>query len=298
MPEILKNQFVHIVNKNNPDLNDITDNIFDAAERYSHACKHIKSSPKNKHVNSHVLAVNIGENTSVRPKECSICGGGHHISACDKFLSAKEKTDKLREIKRCTKCGGPNHNAGKCKFNFYKPCFHCGVKSHFSYLCLSKDNKNNKVSKLNHSKPLSVNANCLTLGSRHSEDVILPTFTIGVKNGYMIRALKDTGCTNCFIRKSLAKMLNCKILDRITVTIKGMNINRLHEAEVVEVKILIGNKAVSVSAITIEKITIDLNVPQLSIVVRGYKERGYKFADEYLNNSDKVDNIEFILGSW
>ena len=136
MPEILKNQFVHIVNKNNPDLNDITDNIFDAAERYSHTCKHIKSSPRN-------------------------------------------------------------------------------------------------------------NTNCLTLGSRHSEDVILPTFTFGVKNGYMIRALKDTSCTNCFIRKSLAKMLNCKILNRISVTIKGMNINQLHE--VVEVKFLIGNKAVSCS---------------------------------------------------
>ena len=103
----------------------------------------------------------------------------------------------------------------------YKPCPNCNAKNHFGYLCLTRKGKV-KVDTLN---TMHVNANCLTLGSGHSEDVVLPTFSITMDNEFTMRVLKDTGCTNCFIKRSLAKSLNCKVLKRIKVSINGMNIN-------------------------------------------------------------------------
>ena len=152
------------------------------------------------------------------------------------------------------KCAGPKHNADNCKFNFYKPCSKCSVKSHFIYLCLSQ--LKSRISNKNNPNIKNVNANCLTLCSDRSEDVILPTFTVSIANGTIIKALKDTGCTNCSVKKSLAKQLKCEVLSKIKVSINGMSINRLYDAEVVKLQYFIGDSLVTVNVITFENISI------------------------------------------
>lgn len=293
MPDKLQTQFVHIVNKDIPDLQEIIDNVFEAARRFSNVSK----SGNSKNIDSHSMAVNIDQSVTTKTKICILCSKFHHTSACDNYPAAKDKTDRLRRMGRCVRCSGPNHNAGNCKFKFYKPCVYCNTKNHFGYLCLSKSKGNNDgISNLNKNNPVHVNANCLAMNT--NSDVVLPTFTIKTVNGNLVRILKDSGCTNCFIRKSLVNLYKCKVLERIKVNVNGMNVNQMYDSEVVEVEFLINNTIVTIKAITIEDISINLNVPKLGDVVDCFLKNNFKLADNYLDvNSHKINNVDFILGS-
>ena len=297
LPHEFKDQFVHITNKNHPNLIEIQDNVFEAAERYINMSKsHALTGPSlaELNLNSHGLAVNIDKSVD-RKKSCILCCKDHHISMCSKYPSAKDKTDQLRHLSRCVRCAGPNHNANSCKFKFYKSCNSCNGKNHFTYLCLSKKKCE---SKLKTDGVVHVNANCLTLGSGHSVDIILPTFTLNLNNDTKIRALKDSGCTNCFIRRSVAKDCNFRVLQHVKVNINGMNVNQLYDSELVEVKFKVANAIKTVSAITIDNLSIKLNVPKLGSVVTAFVQKGYRMADETLDSyTSQIDNIDFILGS-
>ena len=109
MPKSLQNQFVHITNTNNPQLAQIEEHLFEAAERFSDIKKSSnankvsnisKSTTNGSKLETVGLAANISDSKS-KPKYCSLCSASnkpkeHPIYKCPNFPSPKSKLDKLK----------------------------------------------------------------------------------------------------------------------------------------------------------------------------------------------------------
>ena len=66
----------------------------------------------------------------------------------------------------------------------------------------------------------------------------------------------------------------------------------------VEVPIKLGNFSYNISAMVVPSINFKLNLSSLGQVVKGFKSKGYKFADTILNDdSESIDDIDILLGS-
>ena len=284
-PEELKVQFIHIVNNSHPSLQDIEEHIFEAADRFISACRVRELNDKIRDQEVLGLAVNIDQSkTELKSVKCILCNGDHHLSKCDSYKTAKDKTDKLRSMNRCVRCAGANHNANNCKFSFYKQCFLCKAKNHFTYLCLTKS----KDSRHSNSMPrddVQLNANCGSLNSDYSSGKMLPTFSVETNSGRRVRCLKDSGCTHCFIRGSIVKELGWTILKKIKVSVNGMNTDQVYDSDLVEGKLKLGNRTYTVKAITLPDIKITLNLPDLTRIVQEFRNKGYEFADSFLNDN-------------
>lgn len=131
-----------ITNKSKPSLQEISDNVFEATDRYvkQNERKESLKSAKSKTIPSSTLvsAVNIQE-----PKSkafCVLCSNDknssdHPMISCPIYSNARKRVDKLRAMNACTKCSFKNHSTNDCKFKFKSACRHCN-ESHMSYLCL------------------------------------------------------------------------------------------------------------------------------------------------------------------
>ena len=167
----LQESFITVTGKYKPDLNEIEQFKFDAAERYndrqkkfnnrrsfsSNATKDHKSehdkTVKSKEKSSSYAANVPGQDKSSKPDWCRLCQGTgsdtkHKVVQCEKFPSVKAKIDRIHQLKGCIKCGYSNHQKDSCKFSFVKKCRHC-EGSHMSWLCL-KGNSVNVASDTGH----------------------------------------------------------------------------------------------------------------------------------------------------
>ena len=102
-----------------------------------------------------------------------------------------------------------------------------------------------------------------------------------------------------FISRTLADKLNLKtVKDQTPVKVNGINSSQQYDTRIVEVKINVGNKSQIIQALCLPSINIKLLLPNLGKVVKGFRERGYILADEYLTENDTtIDGIDFILGT-
>ena len=300
----MKTQFIHIVNKSRPSLDDIQDKIFEATERYLEMNKYM-SSPRNNDIKKiESCAVDIKHKQRFRP--CILCVKNgiatvdHPINKCSVYSTAKAKIDMLKKFNCCLKCGNEGHETNNCKFNFLKKCFHCS-KNHFSYLCVSKpENSNNSGSadKKSISNSTAV-ISSETVYSKIGSDVILPTFTCSLPNGVDFRCLKDTGSQSNFVSSDFASANNLKIVFKCDdIVVNGINASKDYESNIVEVPTIVGNKRYVLYAVCIPRIRTSLSLPNLSDIVKRFKEKGYVLADKLLSpDSTNLSNINFIFGS-
>ena len=87
-------------------------------------------------VGTHLVATNPS------PK-CIFCGQLHFMTQCTTYPSVKDRTNRLSELNRCTRCTYIGHSQDSCKFQF-KSCRFCELTNHHSALCF----KNQPTSKL------------------------------------------------------------------------------------------------------------------------------------------------------
>ena len=257
LPNEYQTQYLHITNKNKPTLEDIQENIFEVAERVRTISK-----PKLANIEASSLAANVvGKKTDTIPKfkPCVLCDkvdAKHPIFKCDKFNSPIAKINKLKELKFCIKCAGPNHFANECKYQFKKPCYICNKNNHFSFLCLNtkkgdnsynNKNVNNKNDKTNLKDKDSINSGTchveMTASNVNVSQNILPTFTCSLKGGKKLSALLDSGAQISFINDKISNKYKFKILKKdVNITIKGFNSHFEHKTNVVEVPIYMKDK--------------------------------------------------------
>ena len=193
MPKQFQNQFVHIINSNNPTLEEIDFYFFEAAERYNSVRRSSggdtrKAGDRNLGEAS-VMAVDI--NFKHKPKVCNIClfnkkTSSHPIFKCPVYISPKMKLEQLKLMKACFKCGFANQYSSDCKFNFRQLCTNCGGK-HFNYLCGATNGAPRG------SSVISNNIVTMDIESRFTEnnyDIILPTFSCNITTTTMSKRWK------------------------------------------------------------------------------------------------------------
>ena len=353
MNDTFKSQLTQITNQSKPSLKEMMDNFFEACERYSNCTKKFKDrkfksdgkvdswrsdSMNNKRVPISTptkifpkavstsfaadVAFDLPQDISIF-KKCPLCEEEdfeHSINKCNKFLTPKEKLNKLIDLKRCLKCASSNHDTNKCKYRFKRLCSKCSTW-HFSFLC-DKETDTNVVSKTvipasasrkfksNNKKVRSdrvIDAENLTAVSNNvismemfiSEGSILPTITCYIQNGDVIRCLSDSGAQANFITEAKAKANNLKIIKNdISVVINGFNGSKTYNANVVEVPLDFDGQKLIIEAICIPEININLNLPGLSQLCTKLKNAGFRLADQLLpGQSDEIKNLDMVLGA-
>ena len=114
--------------------------------------------------------------------QCSLCSeqsSDHPLFKCKKFSTPRDKTDELKAVGGCIKCGYTNHKTADCRFKFSKPCVYCKA-SNLSFLCLAR-------TKYNCSQNLKINNNSVSVNCNNtyiSNCTILPTFSFTLSDGY------------------------------------------------------------------------------------------------------------------
>ena len=305
---------VAISNHTRPTLNEIETHFFEACERYSYTQK----SKQSKNHQSENITVDYASNIKIKNDKkpfCLMCNKSnkpddHFISKCTNFPTPSSKIDQLKALKGCLICGQINHLAKDCKIAKKIKCYNC-EQPHMSYLCpegkkldeiinetpqtdVSKKAKNKKAnssvnthSKVTVSEVLNIDAD---------ERSILPTFSCLV-NEHKIRAFKDCGCQSNFVSERLASELQLKtVKDNVDLSVKGINVLKRYKTRSVEVNLNVGGIQHTINALCLPEIDINLNLPNLSIVIKEFTDRGYDLVDDNLVGKDKIDNIEFILG--
>lgn len=314
LPEDFKHQLVSVSNHNKPSLSKIQEHIFEAAERYVAISKSKEYSFRGNDKFVTGMAVNVEPNLApIQPtptqafnkgnkpdafKPCILCSNDnnksdHPIHKCNKYATPKAKTDRLKVLKGCLRCANVNHFAKNCTFKFRKSCYFCKSPNHFSFLCMSanKDGYTNNIRNVHH-----MSVTCNNLQSGLSSNTILPTFTVNSVDGSVIRCLKDSGCTACFVDRALATRDKLKTLRNITVNVNGVNNSQYYNTKIVEMKLNMNDKIVHIPAIVLPKIKTQLNIDGLGKVVETLRSKGLELADSMLKG-DSIDNIQFILGT-
>ena len=333
-----QNQLRAVTNKNFPTLTEIDDSFFSACERYDNAREKFnskKAKANEYHSNKNVstsLAADVNYNKGEKKKiYCILCikdghkNVSHSLKECNTYADATSKIKKLNSLKGCISCGRLNHMAPQCpvvQFN----C-RCGEK-HFTMFCTKSSNREEKVTKPPVKKPNSNNGNSKPSDSHNNQsssssdgnvvqssmqigvitrgfqsqiggNSILPTFTCEINNGFKVRTLRDTGCQDNFILQKIANQLNLPVDDNhVELTIKGINAAKSFITKAVIVNMKVDNEIHCIRALCVPTLDIFLKLQKLGLVVQGFKNKGYKLADEYLDeNSKAIDNIQLLLGS-
>lgn len=298
MPESFKREMIHITNTSKPTLPDIDKSLFNAAERYLNLHAGGTSKDVSEKYTGLAVKVTTGESMTNNSKfrSCVLCNNSNHvISKCTKFVTPRDKANRLKELKACLRCANISHRASECKFRFHKPCFHCNGQ-HFSFLCLSnKPDRKIKGEVNTTSSTITVNCEALSLGA--TSHVLLPTFTCKLKNGYKLRGLKDTGCQTTFLRTDIARKYNLKFISKIKLSINGFNSTQSYNTEVVEVELMFGSDCHKINAILIDDIASSMSLPGLKKIVAGFTEKGYNLSDSFLlDGDDSIGNFDILLG--
>ena len=300
-----KSHLVQISTKSKPSISEIVEHFFTANERYSQAQKiyHSKKSSvqSKKEKNSTSFAVNVKEKGNGRQKTCSLClkaeekVSDHPIHLCPKFTNPQSKIEQIIKCNGCTKCAGLNHTTANCKFRFDRKCDKC-FKWHFRFLCPQWSTGSQDRKKATGTSTTEASSGVVVLKNSTS-DSVLPTFTFEV-DGTTYRALKDGGSQSSFVSKNLAESHNLTILQRdVKILIEGFNKPQTYLTRVVQVPIKLGDRLHMVSSVVVPDIKVRLNLPRLSDVVKGFRDKGYNLADSFLDRSNDIHQTDFLLGA-
>ena len=315
LTEPFKNQLISITNVSRPSLSQIIDKAFEANTRM----RDLKSlSSGTIQPRAITLATTMDrtlkkESVGGKTVQCTLCTKGDHFAKdCTVYCNPDEKLERAKSFSLCLKCARKQHN-GKC-FNLSRRCRKCN-KWHFDYMCNAKPKETSKgktPKKEETSKEPSKNSNPSTVSvesvsssivfpvnNNLENDVLLPTFTANLKgDGAQAekRSVYDPWSQATFIKESLARELQCKVLHDVDLSVKGFNSCRNSKAKLVEVFLQVEDKNYRIKAVTVPKFDLAISAPKLGNVVETFKSKGYILADKHLGH-DLIADIEFMLGS-
>lgn len=305
---------VHITNKSNPTLSEITENYFEATDPYlksnstpvqkrdrSIKCDAPKPSgdlERGTSFSASSMAINV-KTSKNKGAYCSLCKSDgkradHSLRSCQVFDTQNKKVNKLKSLKGCIRCSFVNHTTSDCKFKFDSKCFHCDGE-HTTFLCLKGATKNNHVNNVcietssDQNLSESQNTNCKTSvieisNVQGNDAVLLPTFTANIQdakgNLHKVRVFKDSGCQRVFIRNKLSKKLGLQVIeDNLSLNIHGFLSSKNVTSKLVRFDLIIANEAVKIEALCIEKITTKFNTGNIEQIIDSFKTKRYEFAD-------------------
>ena len=303
LTENFKQQFIQITNDCYPSLDLILNNAFEANRRL----KEINSEGRlGEAPDTTILATNISkpgnvDSSNVASIKCHLCSDNNHFPKdCTKFGNALNKFNRAKQLGLCVKCAKPKHK-GFCR-NLTRKCTNCN-KWHFNFMC-AEPVKSIDKNATKSSKSVSCIANNITSsGAGADNDILLPTFSAKLKGQNhdfkVVHAAFDTWSSSNFILESFANKLNCKVISKVKLNIKGFNSVKTYDANIVEAEISIDDKSYIINAVSMQQFDLSVFAPGLDKVVKIFKDKGYRFADRYLSQkcNNNLSGIKFILGS-
>ncbi|XP_064096396.1 uncharacterized protein LOC135208197 [Macrobrachium nipponense] len=288
MNDTFKNIMIQVAGNSKPTTVQIVENFFECNERYLNVCSAIKpmeeaSVAKNRlNPKSSNLAIKV-DVENVNPFiSCTLCQNAisskHPINKCTRYITPKEKVDKLKALNACIKCANLGHWENFCKFKFKRKCSKC-YGWHFSFLCScdsvnpsvketvsnpidtkpkQKQHRDTTTKKTTQSNVISPGA---SLQSNGGIDSLLPTFSCLIGNT-KVRGLMDSGSQANFIsERALEGQLYRIVKDKLQVTVNGFNGPRKYNSKLVEVKIKFGHDTYDIEAICVPEINLNLKLP-------------------------------------
>ena len=319
MDEKLQKQFIYMTNTNKPSFDQIEKNMFEAADRYLSLKKTSSSSESDgESVGAAAAAVARPRQDSERKKFCSLCTGKgdkvmtHNAYECKKYPNLEDKQSRINSLNGCLRCGNMTHQTDTCRFKFNKRCFFC-KNFHFSYLCDEgkKDEKSsnvkevkqvkskNKSDKKSNAKENSVQSGSVFIGKvsigDYGLDSVIPTFTAKTKNNSEIRCMRDSGCQPNMITQTCVKKLKLKTSNDFVLNVNGVNGTSSKNVKIAEVPL--DSNPTPIRAICVPEIKMKVNIPGLSDVAKNFRDKGYELADKNLLSSDRIENIDVVLGN-
>ena len=308
MNENFRTHMIQITNNNQPTLQEIENNIFQAAERYENSQK-LSAHKKEKLVtnkgsvvtNNVACKLNHDKSDKSKFQKCILCfkdgrESAHPIFKCSVYSDPKSKVEKLQTLNGCTKCANM-HRTKECKFSFKKRCVKCN-KWLFNFLCCTPERKNKDKDDI----PVESMNSMVKIDLFHLNNVceasILPTFSIPLSHTFL-RGMKDSGSQLNFIKSDVAQENNLEILERnFPISLTGINSSRKLFTNIVKLDFCCGDAVHSIEAICIPEINTKLNLPGLGKVVNEFSKKGYAFADQFLlEGRDEISDLNFILGT-
>ena len=317
MNDLFKNQLVLITNNSMPTLEEITDNFFQANERYAMAQSSIKNSntdkissssakPSSKSSSTYAVDIQRSNNPFHR---CPLCDDeSHGINKCPNFKTPPEKIRKLQSLDGCLRCSNADHQTVNCKFRFNKSCNSCQAW-HFTFICpnAKPDTRsypdNRSSSAATDAKPKTVSnysasSNSFFGSSAHDVTSVISTVTC-VIDGKKVRAMRDNGSQNNLVSERFLQTIEHVVLeDNIDLTLNGINNSKCFKSKLVRFAVELCDAVRSIECLTVPNLSIDMHIPRLSEVVRAFSDKGYKLSDVELHgSSDQINNVFLILGA-
>ena len=303
MSQSFQNQFIQMCNSNYPNLDQIDANIFQATERFVRL--RLTKSPRKEDKKQNVRdsevstnAVNVNKTSKYAPKACYLCKSdgkpyNHYIGQCPLYNDEKKRTEKIKTLKGCIKCGFLSHETRECHFSFTSKCRRCNG-NHMTFLCLKSVNgkpERAAVASLNITEVQAVSA---------SDSTLLPTMTCQPAEGnYDIHTLKDGGSQKNFILKRVADENRFPVIDKLKLRVHGFVSSKVIETAIVRVPLKIGSKQITIDAVVTPEINISMKIEGLHKVVNSFLNKGYELADKSLETirNETIDNIQLIIGA-
>ena len=125
--------------------------------------------------------------------------------------------------KLCYFCGQSYHSRSNCPAK-NSTCYKCDMKGHFAKVCKSKGKDNTDTNACLYTSNLCViqpAPNCLSNAT-----------TVAVINGIEVSVLIDAGSSSCFVKESMARKLNLKVIPHnenvfmASSCLQGQNVGR------------------------------------------------------------------------
>ena len=108
--------------------------------------------------------------------------------------------------------------------------------------------------------------------------------------------MRDGGCQPNFITEKCAKELNLKtVSDEFVLNVNSFNDKQKLKVKIVEIKISSNHEPIR--AICVPSININMNLPGLKGIAQAFVDKGYQLADSFLLQTDKISNLDLILGN-
>ena len=283
---------------------------------------------------ANVPASKYSKGNTERKVWCNMCKGlhnnDHKMYRCPNFVTSREKIDRLKTIKACTKCGFANHQGNSCSYQFKHPCRHCSSQSHFSWLCSTnleaKKGVEEGVNNVDSSDSDSFSGDgydysysdigeeseghepsdtedvrismCQVTSTKMSlpSNAILPTFQAEV-NGVNARGLKDSGCQKNFLSSALFKAANLTAGKQIELTINGFNSSKKYRTYETKVPLKFGGVTHVLDMIVLPDVATRFAADGIGCLAAGFEEKGYLLADPaFVNDRNVVEDLDLVLG--
>jgi len=119
------------------------------------------------------------------------------------------------------------------------------------------------------------------------------------KASVVCRVLHDTGSQRNFVSENIVKLFNPTVIERdIDLIIHGINTEVSVKTNIVTVPITINSESYNIAAIVVPEIDISFKVDNITLIIKGFTEKGYRLADEQLcSSSGTVSDFGMVMGS-